>query len=165
MAFLLPEYKFIRDVIRYVLSEYWPGTHWTPSGIFLVHDSDTPFTPAVQEVIKDILDDNAVELHRYYDEHFPDKNITVNNHFELCKQRCESLTEDKNDDVLYTFIIMCACLSLFTALSVLYGVKSAPNVTHRLILRYFEALKYANVITDSFWNDFQSVCIRYREKS
>ncbi|GFS47478.1 hypothetical protein TNIN_189621 [Trichonephila inaurata madagascariensis] len=158
MAHLLPEYKFIRDVIRYVLSEYWPGTHWTPSGMFLVQDSDSPFTPVVQEIIKTILDDNAVDFHRCYDEYFPDKNITPNQHYELCIDKSESLIDGEYEDVIYVFIFMCACLSLFTALSVLYGVDAALIVTHWVILRYFESLKYANVITDSFWDDFQSAC-------
>ncbi|GFV79881.1 hypothetical protein TNCV_1727061 [Trichonephila clavipes] len=162
MAFLLPEYKFIRDAIRYVLSEYWPGTHWTPSGMFLVRDSDSPFTPAVQEIIKSVLDDNAVDLHRYYDKYFLDKNITSQQHYELCKAKSERMKEGKYEDIAYVFTFVCACLSLFTALSVLYGVDDAPIITHRLLLRYFVSLKNANAIMDSFWDDFQSLCGSYR---
>ncbi|GFQ83941.1 uncharacterized protein TNCT_704581 [Trichonephila clavata] len=158
MAFLLPEYKFIRDVIRYVLSDYWPGTHWNPSGMFLVQDSDSPFTPAVQKRIKNILDDNALDLHRYYDGYFPDKNITSKQHYELCKNRSERMTEAEHEDVIYVFVYLCASLSLFTALSVVYGVDEAPIVTHRLILRYFVSLKDGNVVTDSFWDDLHSLC-------
>ncbi|GFS47482.1 hypothetical protein TNIN_189641 [Trichonephila inaurata madagascariensis] len=71
-----PEFKFARDVIRYVLTEYCPETHWNPSGIFVEYDFDSPCTPDVQDTIKTFLDDNFVELHAPYDGKFPDKNIS-----------------------------------------------------------------------------------------
>ncbi|GFQ68840.1 hypothetical protein TNCT_27661 [Trichonephila clavata] len=85
MANTSPEFKFSRDVIRYVLTEYWPGTHWNSSNMFIEHDLDSPFTPAVQEMIKFILDDNGVELHYLYDGYFPDKNITARQHYDIVK--------------------------------------------------------------------------------
>ncbi|GFQ83939.1 hypothetical protein TNCT_704571 [Trichonephila clavata] len=156
MTLLSPEFKFIRDVIRYVLSDYWPGTHWNPSGMFLNRDSDSPFTPVMQEIIKDILEDHALDLHMCYDAYFPDKNITSKQHYKLCKEKSEKMMEDNYEDILYKFIVVCAFLSLFTALSVVYGVDDAPIITHRVILRQFESLKNANVITDTFWDDLQS---------
>ncbi|GFV79873.1 hypothetical protein TNCV_1726981 [Trichonephila clavipes] len=72
-----PEFKFARDVIRYVLTEYWPGTHWNLSGFFVESDFDSPCTPAVQDMIKFFLDNNGVQLHAFYDETFPDKNISL----------------------------------------------------------------------------------------
>ncbi|GFQ68925.1 uncharacterized protein TNCT_633581 [Trichonephila clavata] len=159
MANTSPEFKFARDVIRYVLTEYWPGTHWNPSGMFIEYDLDSPCTPAVQELMKNILDDGGVDLHAFYDECFPDKNITVLQHYEFCQYiKYRMIMVDEPEDAKEAFLVLCGSLSLFTALSVVYGVNDAPFVTHREILRYFKSLQYLDLITDTFWMELQTFC-------
>lgn len=158
MANKSQEYKFVRDVIRYVLSEYWPGVHWNPTGMFLDHDNDSPFTPAVKMIIRQILDDNAVDLHRSYDEVFPVKNIFSYQHYELCQHMISSIIVSEIEDVKFIFLTLCASVSLYTALSVLYGIKEAPYISHGLILKYFISLRSIGLITNNFWNDLEFSC-------
>ncbi|GFS47487.1 uncharacterized protein TNIN_189671 [Trichonephila inaurata madagascariensis] len=162
MANTSPEFKFARDVIRYVLTEYWPGTHWNPSGIFVEYDLDSPCTPDVQYVMRDFLDKKNVDLHESYDGYFPNKNISPQQHYEFCQKITSSLIMmNESAEVIYTFLKLCASLSLFTALSVVYGVNAAPVITHRLLLRYFTSLQNRKFITDTFWMELQTFCEHY----
>ncbi|GFS47485.1 uncharacterized protein TNIN_189661 [Trichonephila inaurata madagascariensis] len=162
MANTSPEFKFARDVIRYVLTEYWPGTHWNPSGIFVEYDHDSPCTPDVQYMIKKFLDENGVELHQSYDEYFRNKNIPPQQHYEFCQEITSSLIMiNESAEAKCAFLTLCASLSLFTALSVVYGVNVAPVITHRLILHFFTSLQNREFITDTFWMDLQTFCEQY----
>ncbi|GFQ83937.1 hypothetical protein TNCT_704551 [Trichonephila clavata] len=163
MANTIREFKFARDIIHYVLTEYWPGIHWNPSGIFIEHDLDSPCTPAVQEMIKFILDNNYVVLHSLYDGYFPDQNVTERQHYEFCQNViCRPSMISDTAYAIKAFLVLCASLSLFTALSVVYGVNEAPVITHRLILRCFTSLQNLNLITDTFWEELQSFCEQFQ---
>ncbi|GFV79884.1 uncharacterized protein TNCV_1727091 [Trichonephila clavipes] len=162
MANTSPEFKFARDVIRYVLTEYWPGTHWNPSGIFVEYDLDFPCTPVVKGMIKKFLDNKGVQLHACYDGYFRNKHISPQRHYKFCQKITSRLILMNNSaNAKYTFLTLCASLSLFTALSVVYGINAAPVITHGLILSYFRSLQNLHFITNTFWIELHTFCEHY----
>ncbi|GFS91577.1 hypothetical protein NPIL_460341 [Nephila pilipes] len=161
MANKSPEYMFATDVIRYVLVEYWTGLNWMPSGIFVHQYHGSPFSPAVQRIIKETLDSNGAMLHEKYDQRFPVKNIFSHHHYEFCQELIQN--EVENEDVRVIFLSMCAVLTFVTALSVLYGIKEAPDICHRAILGHFLKLRNRGSITDTFWEEMQVMCVQWQQ--
>ncbi|GFU59821.1 hypothetical protein NPIL_332841 [Nephila pilipes] len=151
-------FKFIRDVIRYVLIEYWPGIHWTPCGIFVHQNHDSPFTPSVQRIIQNTLDNNVVWIYKEYDNHFPTKNISAQQHYGFCLELTERMGEPQPENLTLYFLAICVTVSLITALSVLYDVREAPHISHILLFSYFAELVNLGAITDTFWEELQYMC-------
>ncbi|GFT60459.1 hypothetical protein NPIL_165551 [Nephila pilipes] len=97
-------------------------------------------------------------IHEKYDKIFPAKTLSPKQHYELCQELIEKVAYLEPEDVRINFIALCVTISLVTALSCLYGVIEAPNISHRLILRYLAKLTHLGVITNTFWEELQSIC-------
>ncbi|GFU51767.1 hypothetical protein NPIL_274231 [Nephila pilipes] len=153
-----PEFKFVRDVIRHVLSDYWPGIQWTPCGIFVHRNHDSPFSPAIQRKIDEILNMKGVMLHENYDEWVSREFISRWQHEEFCRQAIEAMVSPGPEEVKMHFLVVCASLSLIAALSVFYGLREAPDFSLKLILKHFEYLLNLGVITETFWIELEMFC-------
>ncbi|GFS91573.1 hypothetical protein NPIL_460321 [Nephila pilipes] len=156
-----PESMFVRDVIRYVLVEYLPDLNWTPSGIFVQQNCDSPFSPAIESVIVETLDRIGATILQKYEQRFPKRNLSPQKHFEYCVEIIEKSygTEQVNAYLL----AVCAIVSMFTAISVSFDVMEAPDISHELIVRYFETLKSRGLIADTFWADLENICAKEEE--
>ncbi|GFU51765.1 hypothetical protein NPIL_274221 [Nephila pilipes] len=152
------EFMFVRDVIRYVLVEYWSAINWTPNGIFVHQNQDSLFNTSVKGMMEKILDKNVRKIGNTYINRFLGRNISGQQHLEFCKELIETLGEPKPEEVTIFFLDVCANLSLITGFSVLYDVIEAPHITHILIFGYFTKLTDLGVITNSFWKELLSNC-------
>ncbi|GFS91571.1 hypothetical protein NPIL_460311 [Nephila pilipes] len=148
MANRSPEFMFVRDAIRYVLSEYWTRFNWTPSGIFVHQNSDSPFNSAVQRSLKNYLDTHGWQIHEKYCVYFQEKKFSAEKHYELCRK----IIENQNDaaDVKITVLKLCAIVSYITAVSVHYGTLEAPEISHSFIFGYYAKLR--KVLEDEWYN-------------
>ncbi|GFS91566.1 hypothetical protein NPIL_460291 [Nephila pilipes] len=153
MAIRGPEFMFARDVIRYVLCEYFTGVNWTPSGIFVHQNHDSPFNNTILEVFNFYLDLFGVSIYEIYEKRFPEKKLSAQQHWEFCKEVIEK--SYFSTEAIYSFLNVCAKLSLIATFSFLCGVLDAPDISHRLILRYFETLKSLGLISETFWEEME----------
>ncbi|GFS91560.1 hypothetical protein NPIL_460261 [Nephila pilipes] len=156
-----PEYMFARDVIRYILCEYFPGVIWIPTGIFVHQNHDSPFNTRVKEAIESYLDEFGICVFEKYEKRFPEKNPSAQQHCEYCEEQIKIPCAPR--DVVVKFVAVCLDLSLITTLSVLCGVMEAPHVTHGLIVRYFETLKSRGFIADTCWEELQDMCVNEKK--
>ncbi|GFS91562.1 hypothetical protein NPIL_460271 [Nephila pilipes] len=148
-----PEFMFARDAIRYVLCEYFPGVNWTPSGIFVYQNHDSPFNNPIREVFKVYLDLIGASIFEKYERRFPEQNPSAEQHWEFCEEVMEK--SYVSEEGIYSLINVSTKLSLIATFSFLCGVLDAPDISHRLILRYFETLKSLGLISETFWEELE----------
>ncbi|GFS91568.1 hypothetical protein NPIL_460301 [Nephila pilipes] len=153
------ECMLVRDIIRYVLLVYWPDINWTPSGIFVDQDSDSPFNSIVQRSVKKYLDIYGWMINEKYYEHFNERKFSAKKHCEICRE----IIENQNNFADGRIVVfgLCSILSYITALSVSRGIRAAPRISHVLILGYFPILRNRGLIGDTFWEDFQNLCLEF----
>ncbi|GFS91564.1 hypothetical protein NPIL_460281 [Nephila pilipes] len=96
----------VRDIIRYVLLEYWPGINWTPSGIFVDQNMDSPFNVLVKRAVEKFLDTFRRKIREMYTEYLQDRTFSVERHFDICRV----IIENQNNcvDARIMFFGMCS---------------------------------------------------------
>lgn len=152
--------KLIKDLLRYVLLDYYPTVNWKPDGIYLEEIDDSPSSAIIRSATKLHLDANGGEIHSFYDEDFPNKDIIDNKeHFDILMY-LKSVFESKSFDNA-SFLHYLCMNSEYAALSFLYGVKRAPLMTLQVICAMMSEMRESGKITHSVWKDFETYCEKY----
>lgn len=152
-------YCFGRDLIRYVLHEYYKGSSWRPVGNFAATDERSPFTSNVQLMIKDFLDSTGAEIQELHDKDFPSKDITNRDYVGiLSRYKDLHFVDGYNCD---TFLQFSAFLGAFCAISYMCGFSDAPSATLRFICDSIKEWRLLD--TDKFsdegnWNELDIYC-------
>ncbi|CAL1274640.1 unnamed protein product [Larinioides sclopetarius] len=152
------EFKFARDLIRYVVERRMEGLNWIPTGIFektnLSECLDSPFTPQMKKAVNKKLNLYENLYHRQYDSYFADERITEKSHKKICRELAEIiLGKEFNVKNFFTF---CVILAKYAGYSYLYGVRSSAEDACKTIIDIIRSMKAKSIITDSFWTEMQN---------
>ncbi|KAG8183322.1 hypothetical protein JTE90_023971 [Oedothorax gibbosus] len=149
-----PDYKFARDVTRYVIRDFYEACRWKPRGIFLEADEDSPFTTLIQMGVRGALQQTGAEGHALFDEDFASKSTLDLQEF---KERCKKIKERflKNVFSVRNFYGYCSMLCQYASIAYMYGIKNAPYVPFNLILQTLEYARKIGQFDDSTWKEME----------
>lgn len=149
-----PDYKFARDVTRYVMHNFYEACTWKPSGIFTEQVEDSPFTTLIQTGIKGALQHTGAEGHALFDDDFSSKSTMD---YEEFKERCKKVKARflKTDFSVRNFYGYCSMLCQYASIAYMYGIHNSAYVPFNLILQTLGHLRKIGQFTDARWKEME----------
>ncbi|GFT42473.1 hypothetical protein NPIL_2691 [Nephila pilipes] len=149
------DYTFSKDLIRFVLFEYYPHLDWEPTDEFKNSD-DNSFTAVVKLTLKHYLDTTEnIFSHQLYVTFMEGKDCLIA-HEILCQYfRRMFLSKPVS---CKSFLEYLCVVSKSTAYTYCISDTVAPLISLCSIYKTIVSMRQQQMLSDSFWNEFALQC-------
>ncbi|KAF8787557.1 hypothetical protein HNY73_009140 [Argiope bruennichi] len=156
MDFDSPEYIFSRDIIFYIMQDYYSAWKWRPCKKYASEKDRTLFTPAIENQVKKLLDNMGPYTHVCFENDFDPCNISNKAFQEVCSRIVKEHLEE--DVGLKRFVKLCCVIGNYAAISFIYGARNAPYIAIRILYNLVQTLKADGRFKDATWSEIHMLC-------